>query len=163
MAILRIITFGDPVLKEPCREIREITDMTRKLADDLLETMYHASGLGLAANQTGVIERLFVFDLGEGPRVCINPRIVFESQELQEEEEGCLSLPGVQIPVARPLVVEIEFTDLGGRQKRLRGEGIMARLFRHELDHLDGRLLLERASRDERVKALRQLHEKAGG
>jgi|YNPNPStandDraft_1061719.scaffolds.fasta_scaffold11549_6 peptide deformylase len=162
MAVLRIITFGDPILKEPCREVAEITGKTRRLADDLVETMYHASGLGLAANQTGVVERIFVFDLGEGPRVCINPRIIFESPELLEEEEGCLSLPGVQILVARPQVVEIEYTDLEGKTRRLRGEGLMARLFRHELDHLDGRLLLERAGREERVRALRQMQDAAG-
>jgi peptide deformylase len=157
MAVLMIRTFGDPVLKERCREVREISEKTRKFSQDLIETMYRASGLGLAANQVGVVESIFVFDLGEGPQVCLNPRITYESDEKREEEEGCLSLPSVQIPVIRPYEVEIEFTDLEGKTRRLRGEGLMARLFRHEMDHLEGRLLLSRAGREDRVRAMRQL------
>ena len=157
MAVLMIRTFGDPVLKEKCREVREISEKTRRFSRDLIETMYRASGLGLAANQVGVVESIFVFDLGEGPQVCLNPRITYESDEKREEEEGCLSLPSVQIPVIRPYEVEIEFTDLEGKTRRLRGEGLMARLFRHEMDHLEGRLLLSRAGREDRVRAMRQL------
>ncbi len=157
MAILQIRTFGDPVLKERCREVTEITDKTKRFSQDLIETMYRSSGLGLAANQVGVVERIFVFDIGEGPRVCINPEVIFESDEQLEQEESCLSLPQVAVVVARPAEMEIEFTDLDGKRARLRGEGLMARLFRHEIDHLDGRLLLSRLSREERLKAMRQL------
>jgi peptide deformylase len=158
MAILRIRTFGDPVLRERCAEVATIDRKSVKLVKDLVETLYHVSGLGLAANQVGVVERLFVFDLGEGPVACFNPEIIFESSDTVEEEEGCLSLPNVQIPIPRPSEVEIEFTDLKGVRKRLRGEGLTARLFRHEMDHLDGGLLLERATRENRVLAMKVLN-----
>lgn len=158
MAILRIRTFGDPVLRERCAEVTTINKKSAKLVKDLLETLYHASGLGLSANQVGVVERLFVFDVGEGPVACFNPEIIYESSETEEEEEGCLSLPNVQIPIIRPSVMEIEFTDLKGERKRLKGEGLIARLFRHEIDHLDGGLLLERATRENRVLAMKVLN-----
>lgn len=158
MAILQIRTFGDPVLRERCAEVARIDKQSVKLVQDLFETLYHVSGLGLAANQVGVVERLFVFDLGEGPVACFNPDIVYESEETLEEEEGCLSLPYVQVPVSRPAVVEIEFTNLKGERKRIRGEGLLARLFRHEMDHLDGSLLLERATRENRILAMKMLN-----
>lgn len=157
MAILTVRTFGDPVLRERCAELEVIDERSTRLVRDLLDTMYHYNGLGLAANQVGVVERLFVFDLGEGPVACFNPEVVEESSDLVEEEEGCLSLPGVSVPVSRPAVVELGFTDIEGKRRRLRGEGLMARLFRHEMDHLDGGLLLERASRENRIRALKML------
>ncbi len=157
MAVLKIRTFGDPVLRERCAEVATIDERSAKLVRDLVETLYHYSGLGLAANQVGVVERLFVFDLGEGAVACFNPEITYESEEQIEEEEGCLSLPNVQVPVSRPAVVEMEFTDLSGERKRVRGEGLLARLFRHEVDHLEGGLLLERATRENRVLAMKML------
>ncbi len=159
MAILRIRTFGDPVLREKCPELMEIDKNTAQLAENLMESMYYANDLGLSANQIGMVERVFVFDLGEGPVVCVNPRIVSEFSETEEEEEGCLSLPNVHIPIARPRAVEIEYFDLKGRRKGLRGEGLLARLFRHEMDHLEGSLLLERADRENRVLAMKALTE----
>lgn len=158
MAILTVRTFGDPVLRERCAEVDVIDERSARLVRDLLETLYHYNGLGLAANQVGVVERLFVFDLGEEPVACFNPEITYESEELIEEEEGCLSLPNVSVPVSRPAVVELEFTDLKGKRRRLRGEGLLARLFRHEMDHLDGGLLLERATRESRVLAMKMLN-----
>lgn len=159
MAILRIRTFGDPVLREKCKEVADIDEKSVKLVKDLVETLYGASGLGLAANQVGVMERLFVFDIGDGPVACFNPEITYTSEETEEEEEGCLSLPNVQIPVARPSVVEMDFTDLKGNRQHVRGEGLLARLFMHETDHLDGGLLLERASRPSRIAAMKILNE----
>jgi peptide deformylase len=154
MAILRLRTFGDPVLREKCCPLKEIDERTRQLAQNLIETMYHYNGLGLAANQVGVVKSIFVYDMGEGPVVCINPRIVAESEEKVEEGEGCLSLPGVQVPVSRPLQVEIEYTDIEGGKRRAVGEGLLARLFKHEMDHLQGRLLLDETDRQSRVAAL---------
>ncbi len=159
MAILSIRTFGDPVLREKCAEVTNIDEKSVKLVKDLIETLYNVSGLGLAANQVGVVERLFVFDVGDGPVACFNPEIVYQSEETEEEEEGCLSLPNVQVPVERPSVVEIEFTDLKGNRIRMRGEGLLARLFMHETDHLDGGLLLERASRTNRIAAMKILNQ----
>lgn len=159
MAILRIRTFGDPVLREKCAEVTTIDEKSVKLVKDLVETLYHVSGLGLAANQVGVVERLFVYDVGEGPVACFNPEVAYVSEEVEEEEEGCLSLPNLQIPISRPSVVELEFTDLKGKRQRVRGEGLLARLFMHETDHLDGSLLLDRASRENRAAAMKILNE----
>lgn len=157
MAILSIRTFGDPVLREKCPEVMEIDEKTTRLAENLLESMYSAFGLGLSANQVGVVECIFVFDLGEGPMVCINPLIVSESGDTEEQEEGCLSLPNVHIPIARPSTVEIEYFDLKGRRQGMWGEGLLARLLWHEIDHLEGGLLLDRANRENRAMAMRAL------
>ncbi len=159
MAILPIKTFGDPVLRERCKELKKIDSKTGELARNLLETMYANNGLGLAANQIGVVERVFVYDVGEGPVVCINPRIVEESDELLEEGEGCLSLPGVQIPIRRPQKVEIEYIDLKGGKRKVIGEGLLARLFKHEIDHLEGSLLLDWVGKEVRAAALKILNE----
>ncbi len=159
MALLPIKTFGDPVLRERCNELGKIDSRTIELINNLLETMYTNNGLGLAANQVGVVERIFVYDVGDGPVVCINPRIVDESDELLEEGEGCLSLPGVQIPIRRPRKVEIEYVDIKGKKRRAIGEGLLARLFKHEIDHLDGSLLLDFAEKEDRAAALKILNE----
>lgn len=146
MAIRPIVKFGDPVLEAPTASVTEITGEIRELVADMWETMYAAPGVGLAANQVGVSLRLAVIDItvGEDPGqkiVMINPRIVATAGS-QNEEEGCLSVPGFTEFVVRPERATVEALDLEGRQFTMEGEGLLARAFCHETDHLDGKLYI---------------------
>lgn len=158
MATFPIRTFGDPVLKQRCADITEIDESVRRLADDMLETMYKAPGVGLAANQVGVQRRIFVYDVGEGPQVVINPTIV-ETSEEWDYDEGCLSVPGLYFPIIRPRRVTLTGLDLDGVEFTREGEDLLGRVFLHETDHLDGRLLLDRLEPDVRREAMRVLRE----
>jgi peptide deformylase len=143
MAIRNIREFGDPVLNKPCREISEMTPRTRELIEDMLDTMYEAGGVGLAAPQVGVLKRVVVIDVtGEDPHVLINPKIVFSEGE-QTGSEGCLSLPGKAGTVTRPNHVICEALDAEMNPITLEGEELLARAICHELDHLDGHLYTE--------------------
>jgi peptide deformylase len=162
MAIFPIRTFGDPVLRTAAEAIDEITEDLARLVDDMLETMYDAPGVGLAAPQIGISKRLFVADVGEGPFVMINPVLVETSGEW-EYEEGCLSVPGRFWPIARPGFARARGLDLDGREVEYAGEELIGRVLQHEIDHLDGTLLLERLPRRVRKQALRELREEALG
>jgi peptide deformylase len=165
MAGYRIRTFGDPVLKRRAEEVTEIDGRLAHLAREMLVTMHEAHGLGLAAPQVGVSRRLFVFEIGDsGPRTLINPVIV-EAEGEWQHEEGCLSVPDMYFPITRAKRVLVKGWDLDGREVSLEGEDLEAKLYQHEVDHLDGRLLLERLDADERKKALRELRwrSEAGG
>jgi peptide deformylase len=153
---IRII--GDPVLKSRVRDVEEIDGSIERLVDDMLETMYAAPGIGLAANQIGVQRRLFVWDVGEGPRSIINPAIV-ESDGEWVFEEGCLSVPGLSWEIVRPKQVHVLGLDLDGNELSIEADELEARLFQHELDHLDGILLVERLDADTRKEALKTLRE----
>ena len=154
MAILPIRTFGDPVLKEDCTEVAEIDDDLRRLVQDLADSLPRPGGAGLSANQIGVVKRVFIFDNEGEIEACINPRVISTSEETEEDMEGCLSLPGAVVPVSRYISLELEYTDLNGETRRITAEGWLARVFQHELDHLDGRLVLERTDRESRVEAI---------
>lgn len=156
MATYEIRVFGDPVLRTPALEIDNIDDALIRLADDMLETMYEAPGVGLAAPQIGVQRRMFVYDCGEGPGVVINPRIVERSGEWIYEE-GCLSVPDMSWPIVRPRVVRLQGVDLYGNDLDIEATDLLARCFQHEVDHLDGTLLLERLDPSERKEAMRVL------
>ena len=143
MALRQIRTVGDPVLTKTCKEIKEITPKILELADDMLETMYEAMGVGLAAPQVGILKRIVVIDIGEGPVVMINPRIVESSGE-QTGEEGCLSVPGKSGIVTRPNYVKAVALDEDMKEYEIEGEGLMARAICHELEHLDGHLYVEK-------------------
>ncbi len=160
MATFPVRTFGDPVLKQRCAEIplNEIDDSLARLADDMLETMYAAPGVGLAANQVGIQRRIFVYDIGEGPKTVINPTIV-ETSEEWDYDEGCLSVPGMYFPIVRPSRVTLRGFDLEGREFTQVGEDLLGRVFLHETDHLDGFLLLDRLGPDLRKEAMRVLRE----
>lgn len=158
MAVLPIRTFGDPVLREKCMEVTSIDRDIVRLVDDLTDSLPKPGGAGLSANQIGILKRVFVFDDEGEITACINPRIVSASEEMEEELEGCLSLPGAIVPVKRHATLELEFTDLEGERKRVHAEGWLARVFQHELDHLDGILILDRTDRESRVEALHILH-----
>ena len=160
MATFPIRTFGDPVLKQRCADITEIDGSLFRLVDDMLETMYAAPGVGLAANQVGIQRRVFVYDIGEGPHTVINPTIV-ETSEEWDYDEGCLSVPGLYFPIMRPRRVTLAGLDLSGREFTQVGEDLLGRVFLHETDHLDGYLLIDRLDPDTRKEAMRILRERA--
>jgi peptide deformylase len=151
---------GDPVLRTSAAEITDIDGRLVKLAHDMLETMYEAPGLGLAAPQVGVGKRLFVYDLDPGeraaPHVLVNPRIV-ESDGEWAYEEGCLSIPGLSFEIIRPKVVHLVGLDLDGNEVSVEADELTARLFQHELDHLDGVLMTERMDPDTKKRALKEI------
>ena len=156
MSGLTIRQYGDPVLKERTREVEEIDAKVVNLADSMIETMYEAPGTGLAANQIGVQRRIFVYDIGEGPRTVINPRIV-ESDGEWTYDEGCLSIPGLSWEIVRPNAVHLVGLDLDGNEISIEATELEGRVFQHELDHLDGILLVERLNEDQRDEALKVL------
>lgn len=143
MALREIRVEGDPVLAKVCKEIKEVTPRIQDLIDDMIETMYEANGVGLAAPQVGILKRLVVIDVGEGPIVMINPTIVATDGE-QTGDEGCLSVPGKAGCVTRPNYVKARFFDEEMNECEIEGEELLARAICHELDHLDGHLYVEK-------------------
>lgn len=133
---------GESCLRKTCREVTEVTPKILELIDDMLDTMYEANGVGLAAPQVGVLKRIVVIDIGEGPVVMINPRIL-ETSGSQTGEEGCLSVPGKSGKVTRPYYVKAEAYDEEMNPYVIEGEELMARAICHELDHLDGKLYVD--------------------
>ena len=150
MALRTIREYGDDVLARRCKEIKEITPRIRELVDDMIETMYDANGVGLAAPQVGVLKRLFVIDVsaeGDSPIVFINPEILETSGE-QTGYEGCLSIPGKSGIVTRPNYVKAKATNLEGEEFIIEGEELLARAILHENDHLDGHMYVEKVEGD---------------
>ncbi len=159
MSGFAIRVYGDPVLKQPTEDVDEIDGRLVTLASDMLDTMYAAPGVGLAANQVGIQRRLFVYDIGEGPKVVVNPRIVEASGEWTYEE-GCLSVPGLSWEVVRPKQVHLVGLDLDGNELSIEADELEARVFEHELDHLDGVLVLDRLDPDQRRAAKKVLRQR---
>ena len=143
MALRNIRQLGDDMLKKKCREVKEVTPKIQQLIDDMLETMYDGNGVGLAAPQVGILKRLAVVDIGDGPIVMINPRVI-ASRGSQTGDEGCLSLPGKAGTVTRPYYVKIEAWDEEMERYEMEGEALLARAFCHEIDHLDGHMYVEK-------------------
>lgn len=143
MALRQIRTVGDPVLTKTCKEIKEITPKILELADDMLETMYEANGVGLAAPQVGILKRMVVIDIGDGPILMINPEII-ETSGTQTGDEGCLSLPGKAGTVTRPNYVKARVFNEDGDEYEIEGTELLARAICHELDHLDGHMYMEK-------------------
>ena len=143
MALRSIRVQGDPVLEKVCREITEVTPKIQTLASDMLETMYDACGVGLAAPQVGILRRIVVIDIGDGPLIMINP-VILETSGEQTGDEGCLSLPGKAGQVTRPNYVKAKYYDLDMNEVIVEGEGLLARAICHELDHLDGHMYTEK-------------------
>ena len=158
MAVLPIRVFGDPVLRERARGVDKITAVHRRLVNDMFETMRAAPGVGLAAPQVGILERIFVWEVDDVAGAVINPRITRRSTETAIEDEGCLSLPGLVYGVERPFEVRLEGLDEHGRPVSLDADELTARVFQHELDHLDGVLFVDRLAEGARRDALRQLN-----
>lgn len=144
MAIRNIRIMGDPILEKICKEVKEVTPRIKELIDDMLETMYDANGVGLAAPQVGILKRIVVVDVtGEDPIVLINPRILETSGE-QTGGEGCLSMPGKSGTVTRPNYVKIRAYDRDMKPFEIEGTELLARAFCHEIDHLDGHMYVEK-------------------
>ncbi|HUR78223.1 MAG TPA: peptide deformylase [Acidimicrobiales bacterium] len=162
MSAYNIRLYGDPVLKQVAAPILDIDGTVKALADAMIESMYEVHGLGLAAPQVGVQKRLFVYDLydGEGPRTVINPTLSGFDGEWTYDE-GCLSLPGLYFPITRPKVVHLTGYDVNGDEVSVEADEVLARAFQHELDHLNGTLLLEHLDRDQRKAALKELRQRA--
>ena len=161
MAAYQIRLFGDPVLTQRSAEITEIDAGLVRLVEDMVETMHEARGLGLAAPQVGVQKRLFVYQLEDrDPVAIVNPTIA-ESRGEWEFEEGCLSIPGLYFPIVRPKEIHLTGWDLDGKEISIEADEIEARCFQHELDHLDGRLLISKLDSAQRKEAMRELRRRA--
>ncbi len=159
---LKIYMLGQETLRTPANRIVKVDDSIRKLAKDMLITMYSAKGIGLAAPQIGVQKRILVIDLNfedpeSPPNVFINPEIISSSASLDTYEEGCLSIPGVYLNVVRPSSIKLSFRDEMGRPKKMNAEGLMARCIQHEIDHLNGVLFVDKVTdQDELKKQLKE-------
>lgn len=153
---LEIRTFGDPVLKSRAAPVETFDDNLTRLADDMLETMRAYEGVGLAANQVGRLKRILVAALEDEEIVLINPVIEDKSEELEKDTEGCLSLPEIQVEVERPVAVTVSGQDLTGEPVRIEARNLLARIMQHEIDHLDGVLILDRTDREARKAAMRE-------
>lgn len=160
MAPYEIRMIGDPVLKQVAADVTDIDGRFARLADDMITTMYEAPGLGLAAPQVGVKRRMFVYDLQDesGPHVLINP-VITESDGEWVYEEGCLSVPGLSWEIVRPKEVYVTGIDLDGNEVSIEADEVAGRMFQHELDHLNGVLLLERLQPEDRKAAKRAVRD----
>lgn len=150
---LEIHYLGDRVLRQPAKRIAKVDESTRKLAKEMLQTMYSANGIGLAAPQVAVNKQLIVIDCepdnsANSPLILINPTITGYSKELCNAEEGCLSIPNVYIEVTRPTAIEVSFKDESGRPRKLKASGLLSRAIQHEMDHLNGVLFVDRVEND---------------
>ena len=163
MAVLGIRMFGDPILRQRAREVGEITDLHKTLIANMIETMREAPGIGLAAPQVGVLERIFVYALDDTVGAIINPEMIVRSKETETDIEGCLSLPGLQYPVERAVSVTIRGVDENGEAVEIDAGGLLAVVFQHEFDHIDGVLFIDHLPGDMRKEALRALRDQALG
>lgn len=161
MALLPILEVPDPILRQKALPVDAIDARVRTLLEDMLETMYAAPGIGLAAPQIGVSARIIVLDVGpkEEPKPVrlINPEILARSEDIQEAEEGCLSLPNQFAPVKRPGQVTVRYTDEHGQTREIEADGLLARCLQHEIDHLDGILFTDHLSRLKREMVMKKL------
>jgi peptide deformylase len=158
-ALRQIRVMGDPVLREVAAPVTVFDAELRETADRMLGIMHDAPGVGLAATQLGLVRRLLVYDVDDEPRVLVNPVITERSQESEVSEEGCLSVPGVRVPVERALRIRVTGADVRGRPLDFEAEGLHARVIQHETDHLDGILIVDRTTKEERAQAMRLLRE----
>jgi peptide deformylase len=158
VAVLPIRIFGDPVLRARASEVIDFDDVLRKLAGDMMETMRDAQGAGLAANQVGVLKRLFTWQSAEDEHgTFVNPVLLEASEEVQEGDEGCLSFPGLWYPTKRPLRVRMAIRNVHGEEHVVEGSELQARIFMHELDHLNGILFIDHLARHDRKEAMRRI------
>lgn len=148
---LRTIRFKeDPILRKEARRVDGFNDRIKELVEDMIETMYDAEGVGLAAPQVGVLRRVIVVDIGDGPIVLINPVIISQDGQ-QIGPEGCLSVPGVNEKVMRPLNVIVKYQDIEGKERSIKGNEFLARALCHEIDHLNGILFIDKIVKREKV------------
>ena len=168
MAILGIETLGSRVLREKAAPVEAVTDDMRRLVRDMMDTMYDAEGIGLAAPQVGISERILVVDVGDEDEkrqvhALINPVIIEFGKETEKASEGCLSIPGIEEMVTRPARVTVEALNPDGEPVRIEADGLLARALQHEVDHLDGILFIDRLSSLKRGIVLRKWRKSRGG
>lgn len=164
MATLPIRKFGDPVLRERAREVEAVSDLHRHLVKDMLETMRQTgNGVGLAGNQVGVLDRIFVWEVEDEHGTVINPVITERSSETVEGDEGCLSIPGIYYPVVRSISVTVEGINEAGEPLTIEATEFFARVCQHEIDHLDGVLFIDRLTDERRRQALAEIRDQALG
>ena len=167
MAKLPIIILPDPILRQPSARIERVDDELNRLVDDMLETMYAAPGVGLAAVQVGVPRRLLVLDVSDKeedekqPIAMINPEILSLGGEMRVHEEGCLSIPDVRIEIERPSSLTVRYTDRTGTRQELTADGLLATAIQHEMDHLDGKLIIDFLTRLKRDIIVRRFRKQA--
>ena len=149
--------FGNPALRCKAREADFGTDDLKNIVKEMEDSLRAAKGLGLAGPQIGILKRVFIYDLGEGIQVMINPEMIWRSEEEIEETEGCLSMPGYDMTVSRAARVRVSARDPEGQPKTVGAEGMTARLFQHEIDHLNGVLIIDRTSPEERREIMRKI------
>ena len=162
MALLKIVEVPDPLLKKKSAKVENIDDALRKTLDDMLETMYDAPGVGLAAPQVGILKRMVVIDVSredepKRPYKMINPVITAHSDETVIHDEGCLSVPEQYAPVERYETVTAEYTDENGKRQTVRADGLLAICIQHELEHLDGKLFIDHLSKVKRDMIIRRV------
>ena len=148
----KILTVPDPILRKKCEPLENVDASTKKLMDDMLETMYAAPGIGLAATQIGILKRLVVIDISKekekrNPIFLVNPQIIHQSNKTSVYEEGCLSLPGQYAEIERPAECTIKYVDYNGKEKELNAKGLLATCIQHEVDHLNGVLFIDYLSK----------------
>jgi peptide deformylase len=168
MSKLTIISVPDPVLRKVSTPVEQVDREILKLADDMLETMYAAPGVGLAAVQVGVLKRLVVLDVSEDkqepqPLTLFNPEILSKGSEMRLHEEGCLSIPDFRLDIERPSAVTVGYIDREGKRQELAAEGLLATALQHEIDHLNGKLIIDFLSRLKRDIMVRRLKKQARG
>ncbi len=152
MSIKKIITIPDPLLRKISQPVKSVDKEIKKLAEDMLETMYKAPGIGLAAVQIGILKRVIVIDISKkdekkNPLFIINPQLTFKSDELVSYEEGCLSIPSQFAEVKRPNKCNVNYLDIEGNKKEIQAEGLLATCIQHEIDHLNGILFIDYLSK----------------
>lgn len=155
-----IRTFGDPVLKSRATPVGEFDEALERLSEEMFRVMRENEGAGLAANQIGRLKRIFVASFEDEDYVVVNPEIEAPSETAEKEVEGCLSIPGIGVEVERPTGVTLLGQDVLGEPVRIEAEGRLARIFQHEIDHLDGILMLDRTDRESRKEAMREMRER---
>ncbi len=164
MSRLEIKKYGHPVLRIKCEEVEKINDEIKELAKEMLKTMHQEKGIGLAAPQVGDKRRIIVLDIGQSPLSLVNPKIVEKSKKTSSDYEGCLSLPGVNLKIKRAKEVEVTGFLLERNQPvRIKAEGLLARDFQHEIDHLNGILIIDRVSPFKKLRVIRKLKKRLRG
>ena len=157
---LDLRTFGDPVLKTRAAPVEAFDESLARLAEEMLATMREREGVGLAANQVGRLKRILVAAVEDQEYVIANPTIEETARSTEKDLEGCLSIPGIQVEVERPTAVTVSGQDTSGAPLRLEASGLLARVLQHEVDHLDGLLILDRTDRQSRKDAMREMRER---
>ncbi len=161
MAIKKILIEPDPILRKKCQPIEKVSQEERKLMDDMLETMYKAPGIGLAAIQIGILKRLIVIDISKdekkNPLFLVNPKITYRSKKTSVYEEGCLSLPGHFAEIERPEECHVDYIDYDGKEKKIEANGLLATCIQHEVDHLNGILFIDYLSKLKKDMIIKKL------